>query len=308
MAFVALHAQVLGGLAFGEPVEPHGLALRRVDQRPVLPRARAVGREDVARARVPIGARDAQDRYLGAREGRKALVVRGGCLGVGERGNARRGIGRVDEKPESHLRFGVLTGRCSRRKDGSAHAHPLPGLEGGLRDEAGPVALRVGGQAARVGAAAGAAYRDSQNMGGRHAEEADLGGGIGGGGFRRGRHLQRGAREPCVVLQSARQAGGRGRLRAVFARARQGAGREQDEDRGDGQQGRGEEDASSAHARAPIATERASVTAGRISPTSVGVWPTKPTRTAAPPSPRHASPATHPGRRRSRARGTSRGR
>ena len=85
-AFVGLLVQVLRRFAPEQLVEPDEPALRRVDQRPVLARAGAVGREDVAGRGIAVGHGDAQDRGLDAGQRVEALIVGGRRLRVAEPG------------------------------------------------------------------------------------------------------------------------------------------------------------------------------------------------------------------------------
>ena len=60
-AFVALHVEVLGGLASRELLKPHQTPLRCVDQRAELPGPGTVGGQDVTRCGIAVGDRDGQD-------------------------------------------------------------------------------------------------------------------------------------------------------------------------------------------------------------------------------------------------------
>jgi hypothetical protein len=165
-----------------ELVEPHEPALRRVDQRPVLTRTGAVGREDVARRGVAVGDGDGQDRGLDAGQRVEALIVGRRRLRVGElrgappsdrgcRRGSRKAIGlAAAPAPRRSPRRSRLTARARRRRTGcrarSSRRRPASSRPGARREptplpDARPRPRRVGGV-------------DRARRRGRHAQEADL--------------------------------------------------------------------------------------------------------------------------------------
>ena len=100
LALVALHAQIVGGEAARELVEPDELPLRRVDQRAVLAGPGPVGQEDVAGRGIAVGRGDGQDRRLDAGQRGEALVVGGRRRRVREPADGRRRIRGVDAEAE----------------------------------------------------------------------------------------------------------------------------------------------------------------------------------------------------------------
>ena len=97
----------------------------------------------------------------------------------------------------------------------------LAGRERLFRNEAAPVSLEVPVEVAVVVAAARSFDVDVVDVGDGSAPEAHLRAGVGGAGSRRGRDVQRAARQRRAVLERARQAGGRG---AARGHERAGAG------------------------------------------------------------------------------------
>ena len=198
-SFVCLLVQVLRGFPWRQPVEPHEPALRRVDQRPVLTRTGAVGREDVTRRGVAIGHADVEHRRLDARQGVEALVVGGRRCGIVELRDGCRRIWRIDAKAEGDLLAGT-------RADHGAHTHALAGVERLLGHEAGAVALEVTVYVALVMAGFGADDRHFADIRGGRAEEADLRVGVGGVGSRLGRDVDVGTGETGAVRKRRGQA------------------------------------------------------------------------------------------------------
>ncbi len=228
LPFIGLLVEVLRGFAARQPVEPHELALRRVDQRPVLTRTGPVGREHVARRGVAIGHGDVQDRGLDAWQRVEALVVGGRSRRVGELRHARRRIRGVDAKAE---RDSLAAGPADR----GLHAYLLAGVERLVQHEAAAVALGVPAYVAAVVAGLGADDRDFPDVRDVRAEEADLGVRVGGVGSRLGRDVDVGAGRARAVFERRRQTGGRGPIRRVRrARAEQAEAGRAAHDRGHG--------------------------------------------------------------------------
>ena len=212
LAFVGLLAQVLRGLASRQLVEPDEPALRRVDQRPVLARTGAVGREDVARRGVVVGHADAQDRRLDAGQRVEALVVGGRRRRVRERRHVRRRIRGVDAKGEGDALAGAA------RADHGAHAHALAGVERLVGHEARAVALGVAAQVAVVVARCEPTTETCPDLGGVRAEEADLRVRVGRVGFRLGRDVDA-VPPPARALCSSVAGRHAGETRCAVARA-----------------------------------------------------------------------------------------
>jgi hypothetical protein len=211
-AFVGLLVEVLRRFAPFQLVEPDELALRRVDQRPVLTGTGTVGREDVARRGIAVRHGDRQDRGLDAGHRVEALIVGGRRLWVSESRSARRRIWSIDAELKGDRPAAARLGSACVARPGSAgvdhsvDSHALAGVERGVGHKARAVALRVGLHAPGVGAAALPLDGNRMDLRGRLAQEADLRVGVRRVGFRGRRDIEWHSFQLGAVIQRGGQA------------------------------------------------------------------------------------------------------
>ena len=185
VAAVRLAAEVEHAVLAADLLEPDQMAAVVHDHRAVLARSGLVGDEEVA---LPDGRGVAL-----LDEDRRRRDVRAG-VEVLDAGRVVRGVpGKTDRvvTRRSGDREGHDTVLCPDQRHAGLHGHPLAGLKGVIRKEAGAQAVGVGTELPAVGPTLRAPDLDARELGRARAAEADLGLGRGHGRARRGKDRDR---------------------------------------------------------------------------------------------------------------------